>query len=228
MNRHPAGAPTGGQFAASARTEPALDLPAIAMTAAAAADMHTTKLDRAVHLLDRHWEQPAAAHDTGYATAEADIALRIAMPQIADDANATDLALELVRLRRAQAGFTAPTAPLPDDQVSTLARYALGRATAAHQVAQTLFADYHARAMANPSADDTGDEIPTAFDHAKGARESYARSYAELVLGGVQHEQAARVGERLVTALTRGVDDLDELQEHAWDPTYPPIPGVDD
>lgn len=231
MNRQPAGAPTGGQFAATARTEPALDLdlPAVAMDATAARDMHEVKLDRAMHLLDRQRDTPGAtAHDGGYATAEADIALRVAMPQITADANTADLALELVRLRRAQPAFTAPTAPLSDEQVTGLARYALDRSAAAHQDAETMFAEYHARALANPSGPDAADDIPAAFHHAKGTCESYAQSYAELILGDVQHPQAPAAGVRLVSALTRGVRDVEWLQEYAWNPMYPPIPGVGD
>lgn len=228
MKRHPAGAPSGGQFAPTARTEPALDLPTVALDAAAARDLHATKLDRALHLLDRTWQHPrSVAHDTGLATAEADIALRVAMPQITADADTTDLALELARMRRAQPGFTAPTSPLTDTQVAALARYSLDRAVTAQTSAQTLFDEYHTRAVADPSAPD-GDDIPEAFDHARGTRDSYAQSYAELVLGAAQHPQAAPAAERLITALTRGVVNGDELQEHTWDPMYPPIPGVDD
>lgn len=229
MNRQPAGTPGGGQFAPTTRTEPALELPAVAMHADAVRTMHETKLDRAAHLLTRAWESNtgAAAHDAGYAAAEADIALRAAMPQIAADADTTDLALQLVRMRTAQPGFTAPTAPLSNEQVSALARYALARAAASHHGAQALFRGYLEQAMADPSAPDSG-EVPAAFDHAKGATESYAQSYAELTLGDVHHDQAPGVAERLVTALARDVDDVDQLQEHAWDPMYPPIPGVDD
>lgn len=80
--------------------------------------------------------------------------------------------------------------------------------------------------MANPSGPDD-DELPAAFSHATGARESYAQSYSELVLGAAHHPQAAPTAERLLTALSRGVTDREELQEHAWDPMYPPVPGED-
>lgn len=129
--RQPAGVPTGGQFAAAVRPEPALNLPTVALDAAAVHDLHQAKLDQAVHLLAREWESnPAAAHDRGYLTADADIALRVAMPQITTDT--TDLALEFVRMRAAQPGFTAPTGALTDEQVAALAEYALNQALTTH------------------------------------------------------------------------------------------------
>jgi hypothetical protein len=223
--RRLAGSPasSGGQYATTGHPETGttLDADTTGMVARVVSHFREMKLTSAARMAQNETGGAFGAHDAGWARADADIAVRLVLqdPRPSADEDNRAAAAELLANRLAHPDVLLRCRRMTDACTAALAQYAFDQALTAHTQNLTVM-ETHDRALA--------DADPTVRTHARktgsperfkalGARNAYALSYAQLVLGSVDDDQAGRVADRFTLALEEGLTDPADLQDVAWD-----------